>query len=109
MCIRDRFTAEAAWKVLIALTFTFLYCRRRGYSPIASAFGALCFGFSGFIIVWLHFPQATVACLAPAVLYSIDLLAERTTFKRFLFSVAIWFAITNGGHPESAAHCGFLA
>jgi hypothetical protein len=31
-------TAEGAWKVLIALTFTFLFCRRRGYSmrPAAS-------------------------------------------------------------------------
>ena len=27
--------AEGAWKVLIALTFTFLFCRRRGYSMAA--------------------------------------------------------------------------
>ena len=35
------FTAEAAMKLLIALTFTFLFCRRRGYSEIASAVGAM--------------------------------------------------------------------
>jgi hypothetical protein len=103
------FAAEAAWKVLIALTFTFLYCARRGYSPIASAIGAICFGFSGFIMTWLHYAHATVACFAPAMLYGIDLLAERVTFGRFLFSVATWWAILNGGHPETAAHCGFLA
>jgi hypothetical protein len=103
------FTAEAAWKILIALTFTFLYCARRGYSPEACAIGAICFGFSGFIMVWLHYPHATVACFAPALLYAIDLLAERVTFGRFLFIVAIWWAILNGGHPETAAHCCFLA
>src|SRR5687767_7610904 len=30
------FAAEAAMKILMALTFTFLFCRRRGYSEIAS-------------------------------------------------------------------------
>jgi len=102
-------TAEAAWKVLLALTFTYLFCRRRGYSIAASGIGAIAFGFSGFILVWLHFAHATVAAMLPAVLYAIDLLAERVTGGRFAFAAVIWGVILTGGHPETAAHAGFLA
>jgi hypothetical protein len=99
--------AEAAMKVLIALTFTFLYCRRR-YSPIGSTIAAVTFGFGGFIVGWLHFPMVTAACLAPAVLYAIDLLAERRTRGRFLFAALVWTQLLFAGHPETAAHLFWL-
>jgi hypothetical protein len=102
-------TAEAAMKVLIALTFTFLFCRRRGYSELASTIGAVAFGFSTFIIVWLHFPLVTAACLLPAVLYMVDLLAEKITYARFVAAAILWTALLFGGHPETAAHAAFLA
>jgi hypothetical protein len=101
-------TAEAVWKVLLALTFTFLFCRRRGYSLTASSIGAIAFGFSGFILVWLHFAHATVAAMLPAVLYAVDLLAERASGGRFVFASIVWGVILTGGHPETAAHAGFL-
>jgi hypothetical protein len=100
---------EAAMKVLIALTFTFLWCRRRGYSELASAAGAVAFGFSTFIIVWLHFPLITTACLVPAVFYLLDLLAERVTYARFVALSVIGAIMLFGGHPETVAHTGFLA
>jgi len=102
-------TAEAAWKVLIALTFTFLFCRRRGYSITASSIGAIAYGFSGFMLVWLHFGHATVAAMLPAALYVVDLLAERVTGGRFAFASLIWGVILTGGHPETAAYAGLLA
>jgi hypothetical protein len=102
-------TAEAAMKILIALTFMFLWCRKRGYSELASVTGAVAFGFSTFIIVWLHFPLITSACLLPAMLYLVDLLAERVTFGRFVFGAALWAAMLFGGHPETASHTFFLA
>jgi hypothetical protein len=101
-------TAESAMKVLIALTLTFLYCRRR-YSMLASTIAAVSFGFGGFIVGWLHFPMATAACLAPGVLYAIDLLAERRTFGRFLFAALLWTQLLFAGHPETAAHLVWLA
>jgi hypothetical protein len=100
---------EAAMKVLIALTFTFLWCRRRGYSEIASAAGAVAFGFSTFMIVWLHFPLITTACLVPAVFYVLDLLSERVTYGRFVALAAIGAAMLFGGHPETVSHTAFLA
>jgi hypothetical protein len=102
-------TAEAAWKVLIALTFTFLFCRRRGYGITASSIGAIAYGFSGFMLVWLQFGHATVAAMLPAALYVVDLLAERVTGGRFAFASLIWGVILTGGHPETAAYAGLLA
>jgi Bacterial membrane protein YfhO len=101
-------TAEAAMKILIALTFTYLFCRRRGYGQIPSAIGAACFGFGPFLAVWLHFPHSTVAAFLPAVLYQIDLLAERITFGRFAFATMLGPLVLFGGHPETAAHMLFF-
>lgn len=103
------FTAEAALKFLIAMTFTYLLCRRRRYSDLASAIGAASFGFSSFIVVWLHFPHATVAAFLPAVIYAVELWAERRTYRRFVFAAVVWVPLLFGGHPETAAHIFALA
>ena len=99
---------EAAMKVLIALTFTFLWCRRRGYSELASVAGAVAFGFSTFVIVWLHFPLITTACLVPAVFYLLDLLAERVTYARFTTIAIVGAVMIFGGHPETVGHTAFF-
>jgi hypothetical protein len=109
LSLANALSFEAAMKVLIGLTFTFLWCRRRGYSEIASAAGAVAFGFSTFIIVWLHFPLITTACLVPAVFYVLDLLAERVTYARFAALSLIGAAMLFGGHPETVSHTAFLA
>jgi hypothetical protein len=101
-------TAEAAMKILIALTFTFLYCRRR-YSMLASTIAAVSFGFCGFIVGWLHFPMVTAASLAPAILYCVDLLAEKRTYGRFVFAALVWTQLNYAGHPETTAHLFWLA
>jgi hypothetical protein len=99
--------AEAAWKVLIALTFTFLYCRRR-YGELASALAAVSFAFGAFLIVWLHYAHTTVAAFLPAALCAVDLLAERVSFGRFVFAAAVWGVMLTGGHPETASHIAFF-
>jgi len=55
----------AALKVLSALVFTFLLCRRQGLSEAAAAAGATAFGLSGFVLLWLSWPIATCAALLP--------------------------------------------
>ena len=102
-------TAEGAMKILMALTFTFLYCRRRGYSELPSAVAAIAFGFGPFIVVWLNFPMSTVAALLPAVLYAIDLLAEKRTPARLAFAAAMGPLVVFGGHPETALHMAAFA
>lgn len=101
--------AEAAMKLLVALTFTFLFCRKRGYGELASVIGAIAFGFCTFLVVWLHFPMATSACFLPAVLYCLELLIERRTYARFVAAAVVWTVMLFGGHPETASHAFFLA
>jgi hypothetical protein len=101
-------TAEGAMKILVALTFTFLYCRRR-YDELPSAIGAIAFGFGTFMIAWLHMPQASVAAFLPAVLYGIDLLAEKRTFGRLVFAAVLGPMVVFTAHPETTAHIVFFA
>ena len=96
-------TAEAAMKVLVALTFTFLYCRRR-YDALPSAIAAIAYGFGPFVVAWLHFAQSTAACFLPAVIYQIDLLVERRTYPRFATTAIIGAMVVFCGHPETAVH-----
>ncbi|HEX9459248.1 MAG TPA: YfhO family protein [Thermoanaerobaculia bacterium] len=96
-------TAEAAMKILVALTFTFLYCRRRN-GALPSTIAAIAYGFGPFVVAWLHFAQSTVACFLPAVLYQIDLLAERRSYPRFVTTAVIGAMTVFCGHPETAVH-----
>ncbi len=102
------FTAEAAMKMLIAMSFMFAFCRRR-WSDLASAFGAVCFGYCTFVQTWLHFPLVTVAVFIPAAFLTLDLLLERPTWLRFVGAVSVWAIMLLGGHPETVAHIFFLA
>ena len=106
--LRYAMTAEAAMKVLVALTFTFLYCRRR-YGALPSSIAAIAYGFGPFVIAWLHFAQSTTACFLPAVLYQIDLLVERRTNARFVMTAVIGGIAVLSGHPETAVHIFLFA
>ncbi len=109
LSLGNSFTAEAAMKILIALTFMYLLCRRRKYSELASIVGAVSFGFCSFLIVWLHFPLGSAAAFVPVIMLALDLLAERITYARFLFAAAAWATLLFSGHPETAAHIFVLA
>ncbi|MGH9422252.1 MAG: hypothetical protein ACRD3J_19905, partial [Thermoanaerobaculia bacterium] len=101
-------TAEAAMKILVALTFTFLFCRRR-YEVLPSSIAAIAYGFGPFVVAWLHFAQSTAACFLPAVFYQIDLFVERRTYARFVMTAAIGAMVVFCGHPETAVHILFFA
>lgn len=100
-------TAEAAMKLLIALTSMFLLLRRR-YDELPAAIGAISFAFCTFVSTWLHFPIVTVAVWLPAAFLAIDLLMERCTYPRFVFATVVWTAMLYGGHPETVTHVTFF-
>jgi hypothetical protein len=100
-------TAEAAMKLLIALTGMYLFCRRR-YDELPSAIGAIAFAFCTFLITWLHFPIVTVAAWLPFAFLAIELLIEQRTYRRFLFAVVVWTVMLYGGHPETVTHVTFF-
>ncbi len=100
-------TAEAAMKLLIALTGMYLLCRRR-YDELPSAIGAISFAFCTFVSTWLHFPIVTVAVWLPAAFLALELLIERRTYPRFVFAVMVWTVMLYGGHPETVTHVTFF-
>jgi hypothetical protein len=61
----------AALRVWLALTFTFLLLRRSGLGGCPALAGALAFGLSGFVVLWVGWPLASVAAVVPAVLYAL--------------------------------------
>jgi hypothetical protein len=96
--------AEAALKLLIALTFTFVYLRRRGSSELATVAGAISFALSTYIIDWLHYAHSTVAVFTPAIFLAIDLLSERVTAQRIAFGAIVTALMVFGGHLESVIY-----
>jgi hypothetical protein len=100
---------EAAMKLLVALTFTFLYLRRRGSSEIAAVAGAISFALSTYVVTWLHFAHVTTAVFAPAILYSIDLIAERISAPRIAFAAIAAALMVFGGHVESVVYIAVIA
>jgi len=100
---------EAALKILIALTFAFLFMRRRGFTEETATLTAVAFGFCSFMTTWLHFPMISVAAFLPATFYAIDLLLESVTAARIAFCSAVMSVLLLNGHPETAAHIIFAS
>ncbi|HEX6087932.1 MAG TPA: hypothetical protein VF266_25590 [Thermoanaerobaculia bacterium] len=98
-------TAQAALKLLLALTLTFLFCRRR-YSILGSTLAAVAFGFSTWMITWLQFPIATAAAFLPGVLMAIEDLLEG---RRFTLPVLVFVLTVLSGHPETVFNIGLIA
>lgn len=103
------FTAEAAMKMLIAMTFTYLFTRRRRWSELACVIASVSFAFCTFLQTWLHFPLVTVGCFIPAAFLSIDLMFEEPPAGGApFFFIAVWTTMFLGGHPETVSHVAFL-
>jgi hypothetical protein len=101
-------TAECALRLLLALTLTFLFCRRR-YSVAASVLAAMTYAFSTWMMVWLQFPIAGASALLPGVLLAIDLLIERLTRARFVAASLLFAATVLSGQPETVFQVGLFA
>jgi len=91
----------ATLRVLLALTFSFLWMRRQGLGKGPALAGALAFGLGGFVILWVGWPMANSAALLPAVFYGLVRCRQEGGRRDFfLLSLAI-FALLLGGHPET--------
>ncbi|MEO8381711.1 MAG: hypothetical protein ABI779_18765 [Acidobacteriota bacterium] len=115
-------TAEAALKLLLALVFTYLFCRLR-YSPLASVLAAIAYGFSTWMVTWLQFPIAAAAAMLPGVLLAVERLVERGGLRGqsdvgetrapargpIPLAVAIFSLTVLSGHPETIFNIGLIA
>lgn len=99
----------AALRVLLALTFTFLWMRRQGLGEGPSLAGALAFGLGGFLLLWLGWPIASSAALLPPVLYALARCRRVGGRRDFLLLSLAVLALLLGGHPETILYALGLA
>lgn len=94
----------ATLRVLLALTFSFLWMRRQGLGEGPSLAGALAFGLGGFVILWVGWPMGSSAALLPVVLYGLVRCRQEGGRRDFLLLLLAAFALLLGGHPESIVY-----
>lgn len=91
----------AALRVLLALTFSYLWMRRQGLGESSALAGALAFGLGGFLLLWMGWPIANSAALLPAVLYALVLYRSERRRRDFVLLILAAFSLLLGGHPET--------
>lgn len=62
----------AAVRALTAIALSMGFLRAVGLHRTAALAGGLAFGFSGFMVGWMNWPQSSVAALAPGLLWAIE-------------------------------------
>jgi hypothetical protein len=91
-------------RVLLALTFTYLWMRRQGLGEGPALAGALACGLGGFLLLWLGWPIANSAALLPAVLYALSRCRQEGGRRDYLLLSLSAFALLLGGHPETVLY-----
>jgi hypothetical protein len=99
----------ASLRVLVALVFFFLLMRRQGLGTGAALFGALAYGLSGFLLLWVGWPLANSAALLPLSLYALVMTAERGARRDFGLLTAAAASVLVAGHPETILYVVMVA
>ncbi len=101
-------TATAGLRLLVALAFSFLLFRRLGAGGGPAFFGAVTYGFGGYLVLWLGWPLADSAVGLPLLLYGLLLVAERGLPRDGLVLAVAVYTVVVGGHPETILYVGLL-
>ncbi|HYG62763.1 MAG TPA: hypothetical protein VEL74_09300 [Thermoanaerobaculia bacterium] len=91
----------AALRVLVALTFSFLWMRRQGLGAVPALAGAFAYGLGGFLLLWVGWPLANSAALLPLVLYALTLCGQRGLRRDAALLAGGLLALLLAGHPET--------
>jgi len=98
------FTLAEALRLLAALSGAWLWLSELRVSRAAAFLGAVAFGFSLLITVWLPWPFASVVALWPWALFLLERMDDpRGRIRSAVLLAAVLVAWAAGGHPESAA------
>lgn len=91
---------EHLLEIICAIGATFLFLRRLGLARAAALTGGMVFAGSGFMVLWLGFPQTRVAAFIPVLFWGIECyLQERRVRDAALIAVAV-AALLLGGFPS---------
>ena len=96
--------AMAALKIFAALLFTWLFLKREQASDAAATLGAVVFGFSAVMTVFLYYSTASVVAFLPAAAFALLHAIDRQTKASIVFVALIVATLLANGHPESVLH-----
>jgi hypothetical protein len=96
--------AMAALKIFAALLFTFLFLKREQVSDAAAVFGAVVFGFSTLLTVFLYYSTASVVAFLPAAAFALLHAIDRQTKASVVLVALVIATLLANGHPESVLH-----
>ncbi|HET9171550.1 MAG TPA: YfhO family protein [Actinospica sp.] len=95
--------------IVCAVGGSFLFLRRLGLSRVAGLLGGLAFAGSGFMVMWVDFPQSRTAAFIPAFFWTVErLLQMRRVRDAVLIAVPI-AAMLLGGFPAVTGYAGATA
>jgi hypothetical protein len=96
--------AMAALKIFAALLFTYLFLKREKVSDAAAVFGAIIFGFSTVMTVFLYYSTASVVAFLPAAIFALLHSIDKQTKASIVFVALVIATLLANGHPESVLH-----
>ena len=104
--------AMAALKIFAALLFTYLFLKREKASDAAAVFGAIVFGFSTVMTLFLYYSAGSVVAFLPAAVFALLHAIDRQTKASIVFVALVIATLLANGHPESVLHiavgCGAI-
>jgi hypothetical protein len=88
---------------------SFLFLRRLGLSRVAGLLGGLAFAGSGFLVMWVNFPQTRTAAFVPALFWTVErFLQTRRVRDAALIAVPV-AAMLLGGFPSVTGYAVITA
>jgi Bacterial membrane protein YfhO len=91
---------EHLLEIICSIGATFLFLRRLGLARAPALTGGMVFAGSGFMVLWLGFPQTRVAAFIPVLFWGLEcFLQERRVRDVALIAVAV-AALLLGGFPS---------
>ncbi len=101
-CFHRSFLIAALLKLMIAGLGTYGLCRYYSLGIVPSLLSGVVFSYSGFIILWLGYPHATIAAWTPAVLLITEKLLQNPSWNSCLALASVMGLPLFCGHPEMA-------
>ncbi|MFO0985261.1 MAG: YfhO family protein, partial [Planctomycetota bacterium] len=89
--------------------FAFLLARHYRQSFAAALVAGFTFGFGGFAVTNLLYPQTTVAFLLPLLMLATELVVREGRPRHVAFAAIVAGLQHLGGHAETAFHCQLVA
>ncbi len=96
--------AAAFFKLFAAGAFTALHARRLGAGRDGAALAGIVYALCGFMIAWLGHPQTNVACLLPALFWTLGRAFDARVPRAWAACAVAVGLILLGGHPPTALH-----